>query len=111
MHCAASISTDGLPLTVAGRIAPVGQEATRVGISHILARSAWLTVGTRVWTPRIAMSEQCTAPHMLRQQAYATRSFDGRLLEPVKYGNSRSITDLTTPDASDAEEWQWTQPW
>ena len=47
----------------------IGQEANSVGISHIFGRSSWLMTGTDVWTPRIAMSEQWTAPHMLRQHA------------------------------------------
>src|SRR3990172_1645707 len=36
MHCSSMTWTDCLPLTVAGRMAPVGQAATVLGISHIL---------------------------------------------------------------------------
>ncbi len=55
------------------------------------------------------MSEQCTAPHMLRQQANATRTFAGRS-DLSKCGKSSSMSAFTTPDASDAAEWQCTQP-
>jgi hypothetical protein len=39
MHCSSSTDTDALPSTVAGRIAPVGQEATSVGTSQIFGSS------------------------------------------------------------------------
>ena len=58
VHCSSSISTEGLSLTVAGRMAPVGQEDTRVGTSQTFGSSLWSILGGRVWTPRIAMSEQ-----------------------------------------------------
>ena len=77
MHCSSMTSTDGLPSTVAGRMAPVGQEAISVGTSQILgSTSCWILGGLR-WMPRMAMSEQCTAPHMFRQQATAIRSLAG----------------------------------
>jgi hypothetical protein len=41
---------------------------------------------------------------MFRQQAYATLILAGSDFSPLKYGKSSSITDLTTPDASDADE-------
>ena len=56
------------------------------------------------------MSEQCTAPHMLRQQARAIRTWAGSLWLP-KYSNRSSMTALTMPEASMAGVWQWTQPW
>ncbi len=59
----------------------------------------------------MAMSEQCTAPHMLRQQARAIRSFPGIGFVPSKYSCRSSMTHFTTPDASVAAEWQWTHPW
>ena len=102
-------STEGLPSTVAGRMAPVGQEAIRLGISHILDRiPCWIFGGMRC-TPRMAISEQCTAPHMFRQQARAMRSLAGRS-SCVKWSNSASITLFTNPEASVAAEWQCTQP-
>ena len=58
-------------------MAPVGQEETSVGISQTLGSSSWSIVGTLVCTPSTAMSEQCTAPHMFRQQAKAMRSLPG----------------------------------
>ena len=51
------------------------------------------------------MSEQCTAPHMLTQQASATRSLAGSSI-PVKWPISSSISALTMPEASVAAEWQ-----
>ena len=60
--------------------------------------------------PRMAMSEQCTAPHMFRQQARAMRSLAGRFW-CVNWSHKASITAFTMPEASVAEEWQWTQPW
>src|SRR5512142_2837444 len=74
MHCSSMTWIDCLPSTVAGRTAPVGQAATVLGISHILAIFSWLILGGRRCTASTAMSEQCTAPHMLRQQAKATRT-------------------------------------
>jgi hypothetical protein len=58
----------------------------------------------------MAMSEQCTAPHMLRQQARAMRSLAGSFHRSVKYGQLVHHA-LTTPEASVAAEWQCTQPW
>ena len=58
----------------------------------------------------MAMSEQCTAPHMFRQQARAIRSLPGIGLVPSKYSCRSSMTHFTTPDASVAAEWQCTQP-
>ena len=55
------------------------------------------------------MSEQWTAPHMLRQQASAMRSFPGSF-RSSKYGKTSSITAFTMPEASVAAEWQWIQP-
>ena len=77
MHCSSITSTDGLPSTVAGRMAPVGQDAISVGTSQILGRTSWWIFGGLRCTPRMAMSEQCTAPHILRQQATAMRSLAG----------------------------------
>ena len=46
MHCGSSISTDLLPSTFAGRMAPVGHDETSVGISQTLGSSSWSIVGT-----------------------------------------------------------------
>ena len=53
----------------------------------------------------MAMSEQCTAPHMFKQQATATRSLPGSFISE-KYSYKSSITHLTIPEASVAAEWQ-----
>ena len=45
----------------------------------------------------MAMSEQCTAPHMFRQQARAMRSLPGIGLVPSKYSCRSSMTHFTTP--------------
>jgi len=111
MHFSSITSTESTPSTLAGRMAPVGQAETVEGTSHWAFSWSCLITGARRWTPRMAMSEQCTAPHMFRQQAKAMRSLAGSLAEPSKYGKSSSIRALTTPEASVAAEWQWTQPW
>ena len=90
-------------------MAPVGQEAIRVGTSQILGSTSWRILGGLRWMPSTAMSEQCTAPHMFRQQATAIRSLAGSF-SSTKYGNSSSIMHFTRPEASVAEEWQCTQP-
>ena len=56
------------------------------------------------------MSEQCTAPHMFRQQARDTRTWAGRRIF-WKSSNSSSMMALTGPEASVAGVWQCTQPW
>src|SRR5512140_2778617 len=89
-----------------GLMAPVGQEAMVVGISHWFPIVASFTFGGLRWMPRMAISEQCTAPHILRQQASAIRTRAGRVFV-VKYSWSSSITDFTTPEASVAGVWQW----
>src|ERR1035441_11077635 len=90
-------------------MAPVGQEAIRVGISQPLRSASCLICGGLRWIPRMAISEQCTAPHMFTQHAKATRSLAGRSCR-VKCGCSSSIRALTMPEASVAAEWQWIQP-
>ena len=54
-------------------MAPVGQAAITFGISHLARTRSWLTCGGLRWMPRMAISEQCTAPHMFRQQASEMR--------------------------------------
>src|ERR1039458_6206588 len=61
IHCSSITFTVRLPSTTAGRMAPVGQEAMRVGISQPLRRASWRIWGGLRWMPRMAMSEQCTA--------------------------------------------------
>ena len=74
-------STEGWSSTVTGRMAPVGQDATVVGISQVLNRVLWSILGILRCRPRMAMSEQCTAPHMFRQQAKAMRTLAGSFIE------------------------------
>ena len=109
MHRFSRISTESFPFTFLGRIAASGHDATRFGISHTRGRFAWSIFGGRRWIPRIAMSEQCTAPHMFRQHATAMRSFPGSRIR-VNSSASSSITTFTSPDASVADEWQCTHP-
>src|SRR3990172_9837751 len=45
MHCSSMTSTDCFPSTVAGRMAPVGQAATVLGISQGFPSVAWLIFG------------------------------------------------------------------
>src|SRR5512144_3108269 len=68
MHCSSMTVTDCFPSTIAGRTAPVGQAATVLGASHCFITRSWLILGGFRCTASTAMSEQCTAPHMLRQQ-------------------------------------------
>ena len=56
------------------------------------------------------MSEQCTAPHMLMQQAREMRTGAGRRMF-LKSSNMASMTHFTGPEASVAGVWQCTQPW
>src|SRR5512144_482975 len=93
-----------------GLMAPVGHDAMVVGISHWFASVASFTFGGLRWMPRMAMSEQCTAPHILRQQARAILTRAGSFVV-VKYSWSSSMTAFTTPEASVAGVWQCTQPW
>ena len=88
-----------------GLIAAFGQEAMMFGISQLCATSASFTLGIFLWIPTQAMSEQCTAPHMFRQQAMETFSLAGRS-SFLKYSNRSSITALTVPEASVAALWQ-----
>src|SRR5512143_1947215 len=82
-----------------GRMAPVGQAAITFGISHLARTRSWLTTGGLRWMPRMAISEQWTAPHIFRQHASEMRQYAGSL-ESAKYSNRSSMTDLTMPDAS-----------
>src|SRR4030042_2652737 len=91
-------------------MAPVGQEEMVVGISDRWRSLSWVTLGGVRCMPRMAMSEQCTAPHIFRQQARAILTWAGSLWLP-KYSYRSSITALTMPEASMAGVWQWTQPW
>ncbi len=58
----------------------------------------------------MAISEQCTAPHIFRQQAMDTRSFAGSLMF-VNSSKRTSMVAFTVPDASVAGVWQCIQPW
>src|SRR3990167_7546574 len=56
MHFFSSTSSDGLPFTIAGRIAATGQRATTLGRSQILATRSWLILGGLVCCTLMAMS-------------------------------------------------------
>ncbi len=60
--------------------------------------------------PTMPISEQCTAPHMLMQQASEMRTGAGRRMD-LKSSYMTSMMDFTGPDASVAGVWQCTQPW
>ena len=66
MHFFSSISSDGLPLTSAGRIAATGQRATTAGRSQTLATRSWLMTGGFVCWTMIAMS--AWPPQLISQQ-------------------------------------------
>jgi hypothetical protein len=61
-------------------MAPVGQDATVVGISQRFGIRVLSGLGTVRWMPRMAMSEQWTAPHMFRQHARAIRTWLGSFI-------------------------------
>jgi hypothetical protein len=66
MHLVSSISSEGLPLTMAGRMAATGQRATTVGRSHMLATRSWLILGGLVCWMTMAMS--AWPPQLISQQ-------------------------------------------
>src|SRR3990167_3859778 len=66
MHFFSSTSSDGLPLTMAGRIAATGQRATTEGRSHTLATRSWLILGGLVCWMLMAMSPW--PPQLIWQQ-------------------------------------------
>jgi hypothetical protein len=66
MHFFSSTSSDGLPLTSAGRMAATGQRATTVGRSQTLATRSWLIFGGLVCWTMIAMS--AWPPQLISQQ-------------------------------------------
>ena len=66
MHFFSSTSSDGLPLTSAGRIAATGQRATTAGRSQTLATRSWLIFGGLVCWMMIAIS--ACPPQLISQQ-------------------------------------------
>ncbi|MDT4850572.1 hypothetical protein FQZ97_847250 [compost metagenome] len=66
MHFFSSTSSDGLPLTRAGRMAATGQRATTAGRSQALATRSWLILGGLVCWITIAMS--AWPPQLISQQ-------------------------------------------
>src|SRR5574339_675675 len=56
MHFFSSTSSEGLPFTIAGRIAATGQRATTDGRSQTFATRSWLIFGGLVCWMLIAMS-------------------------------------------------------
>ena len=76
-----------------------GQAATASGISQSWSTHWSSIIGGLRWIPTIPMSEQCTAPHMLMQQASEMRTGAGRRMF-LNSSNMVSITALTGPEAS-----------
>ncbi|GBE57928.1 hypothetical protein BMS3Abin01_00855 [bacterium BMS3Abin01] len=81
MHLSSSTVTVVLPSIDVGLMALLGHEATVVGISHWLGSFSLSITGGVRWTPSMAISEACTAPHMFRQQATARRILAGSFSE------------------------------
>src|SRR4030042_4593325 len=66
MHFFSSTSSDGLPFTIAGRMAATGQRATTDGRSHTLATRSWLILGGLVCWMVMAISPW--PPQLIGQQ-------------------------------------------
>ncbi len=98
----ATLFVDHHALNALVRMRPDGAGGARGDRGGDFAQMAQLLVGHLGgvrWMPKMAMSEQCTAPHMLRQQARAILTWAGSLWLP-KYSNRSSMTALTMPEAS-----------
>ena len=79
-------------------------------ISHSWSAHSWSIMGGLRWMPTRPMSEQCTAPHMLMQQARAMRTGAGRRMsfEVVKDGVHHAFHRAGGVGGG---VWQCTQPW
>ena len=108
MHLLSSTITEGLPLTVVGRIAATGQRATALGSSQTLDRMSWLMRGGRVCCTTTAMS--ACPPQLISQQEVERRTRLG-ISSLMNSSNRESIMDLLTPEASVAGMSQCHQPW
>src|SRR3990170_2672668 len=71
-HFFSSISSEGLPFTIAGRIAATGQRATTEGRSQMLATRSWLIFGGLVCWMLSAMSP--CPPQLIWQQEVVMRT-------------------------------------
>src|SRR5512143_3058513 len=107
-HFFSSTSSDGLPLTMAGRIAATGQRATTVGRSQTLATMSWLIFGGLVCWMLMAISPW--PPQLIWQQevVICTRLGISSLTNSLC---SSSISAFTTPEASVPGMSQCSQPW
>ena len=108
MHFFSSTSSDGLPLTSAGRIAATGQRATTAGRSQTLATRSWLIFGGLVCCTMIAMS--AWPPQLISQHEVdrCTRLGMSSLMNSLYRS---SISALTAPEASVPGMSQCSQPW
>src|SRR3989338_2605497 len=107
MHFDSSISKEGLPFTIAGRIAATGQRATTVGRSHTLATRSWLMTGGLVCWTTMAMS--AWPPQLISQQEVEMCTRLG-ISSRLNSSYRSSISALTTPDASVPGMSQCSQP-
>ena len=107
MHFFSSTSSEGLPLTSAGRIAATGQRATTAGRSQTLATSAWLIFGGLVCWMTIAMSAW---PPQLISQHEVDRCTRLGISSRTNSVYSSSISALTAPEASVPGMSQCSQP-
>ena len=71
-HFFSSTSSEGLPFTMAGRIAATGQRATTDGRSQTLATRSWLIFGGLVCWMTMAMS--AWPPQLISQQEVDRRT-------------------------------------
>ena len=108
MHLDSSISSEGRPLTMAGRMAATGHRATTVGRSHMLATRSWLILGGLVCCTTMAMS--AWPPQLISQQEVdrCTRLGMSSLMNSACRS---SIRALTAPEASVPGMSQCSQPW
>src|SRR5271157_4150386 len=108
MHLLSSTSSDGLPLTSAGRIAATGQRATTAGRSQTFETRSWLMRGGLVYCTLIEMSPW--PPQLIWQHEVVMRT----RLGISHFTNSAcimSIRLLTTPEASVPGMSQCSHPW
>jgi hypothetical protein len=107
MHFFSSTSSEGLPLTSAGRIAATGQRATTAGRSQTLATRSWLIFGGFVCWMMIAMSAW---PPQLISQHDVDRWTRLGISSRRNSSYRSSISALTAPDASVPGMSQCSQP-
>src|SRR4030066_148928 len=108
MHFLSSISSDGLPFTIAGRMAATGQRATTDGRSHTFATRSWLILGGLVCWMLMAIS--AWPPQLIWQQEVEILTRFG-MSSLINSACSSSISGFTTPEASDAGMSRCRPPW